>query len=150
VKEHIRGLRGLRSLFQHSTQHSDQHHSVSDWGMHLLQVGLKGPLVAGESPKQPPQPEEQQQQQQSRASSANTPRVKIAILTLGEEGALHSGQAYLAAAVSRRLRNAVTITLAHSTHKEKPETLVTFDGEGAPIAVAVQESNVFRDAFNKV
>jgi hypothetical protein len=114
--------------------------------MHLLQVGLKGPVVAGEPPKQPPQPAEQQQ---SRAASTN-PKVKIAILTLGEEGALHSGQAYLAAAVARRLRNAVAINLAHSTHKEKPETLVTFDGEGTPVAVAVQESNVFRDAFNKV
>lgn len=69
---------------------------------------------------------------------------------LASNGIVHSSQASLATAVARRLRNTLVVTFTHSTHKDKPETLVTFNGDGQPVAAAVQESTVFRDAFTNI
>jgi len=77
-------------------------------------------------------------------------RNRVALLTLAQSGAIRSGQASLGAAILRRLRGATILTMVHSTHKDKPETLVTFDGSGEPVTVAVQESSVFRDRFTQI
>lgn len=75
---------------------------------------------------------------------------RIALLTLAKDGGVRSGQASLGSAIMRRLRGGANLTMVHSTHKDKPETLVTFDSSGEPIAVAVQESSVFRDRFSRI
>jgi len=75
---------------------------------------------------------------------------RIVLLTLAQDGGVRSSQASLSSAITRRLRGAVNLTMVHSTHKDKPETLVTFDGSGEPIAAAVQESSVFRDRFTQI
>ena len=90
------------------------------------------------------------QQPPSNPRPRNHPRVRVALLTLGQQGAVSAKQSSLEAAIARRLRNAVVITLSHSTHSDKPETLVTFDAEGVPTAVVVQQSSVFRDAFSEI
>lgn len=120
AKEHSRGRRLLRSLR----------------GWSLLQH-LTG-AAAGNSSSQ-------QQQQQHHLS-----RGSVALLLLGENGNIRSAQSSLAAAIQRRLRSVAGSTFIHSTHVDKPDTLVVFDGEGQPVSVAVQESSVFRDAFTKI
>jgi hypothetical protein len=91
-----------------------------------------------------------QQQQQQPQWQQHQLRVRVALLTLGHEGVVHSSQASLATAIARRLRNAVTLTMTHSTHSNMPESLVTFDMDGVPVTAAVQETSIFRDRFTEI
>lgn len=75
---------------------------------------------------------------------------KIALLIRGEDGAVRSSQANLAAGIARHLRNAHILTFTYSTHQDKGDTLLVFDSVGSPLQANFLATTIFRDAFTAI
>lgn len=75
---------------------------------------------------------------------------RIALLIRAESGAMRSGNANLAAAITRHIGHLHVLSLSYSTHQDKGDSLLAFDSNGTPLQAYFLPTAVFRDAFSAV